>query len=424
MLSVLASDLLVLVAAFSVALWLTFGEPLPWEVRLPSTAATSIWPFAGILVAGALIGSLFSVRMWGTATPRPSYGRALAIVSFTLAFGAVGVAVLRPYYSNTVFLSTLGLWLVGAVGHRAIRRRRPWTERMVLITKEKGLVDDLRGADHADVMAVFDPGDTPPEGLEPIGTLLVMDLRPVMSDRMAQYVSSWNLAGYPVRSLTAVYEEHTGRLPIVHLAEGWELTAPVERNEYAPIKRAIDVVFTAALAPIWLVLMGLIWIAVRLDSHGPAIYKQERVGRGGKVFTLYKFRTMGLDAELDGPQFAAPGDRRLTGVGRWLRRFRADEIPQLLNVLRGDLSLVGPRPERPVFTRRFELTIPFYQYRHLVRPGVTGWAQVNYGYADDEAQTVDKLTYDLYYVKHMSPWLDMQILGQSIWTVVSGFGAQ
>jgi lipopolysaccharide/colanic/teichoic acid biosynthesis glycosyltransferase len=424
MLSVLASDLLALAAAFSLALWLTFGEPLPWKVRLPSTAATSIWPFAGILVAGALIGSLISVRMWGTATPRPSYGRALAIVAFTLAFGAVGVAVLRPYYSNTVFLTTLGLWLVGTVGHRAIRRRRPWTERMVLITKEKGLVDDLRGADHADVMAVFDPGDTPPEGLEPIGTLLVMDLRPVMSDRMAQYVSSWNLAGYPVRSLTAVYEEHTGRLPIVHLAEGWELTAPVERNEYAPFKRMIDIVFTAALAPIWLVLMGLIWVAVRLDSSGAAIYRQERVGRGGKIFTLYKFRTMGLDAEQHGPQFAAPGDRRLTRVGRWLRRFRADEIPQLLNVLRGDLSLVGPRPERPVFTRRFELTIPFYQYRHLVRPGVTGWAQVNYGYADDEAQTVDKLTYDLYYVKHMSPWLDMQILGQSIWTVVSGFGAQ
>jgi lipopolysaccharide/colanic/teichoic acid biosynthesis glycosyltransferase len=114
----------------------------------------------------------------------------------------------------------------------------------------------------------------------------------------------------------------------------------------------------------------------------------------------------------------------MTRVGRLLRRFRIDEIPQLWNVLKGDLSLVGPRPERPVFTRRFELTIPFYRYRHLVRPGLTGWAQVNFGYADDEAQTVEKLTYDLYYIKHMSPWLDLQIMGKSLWTVLSGFGAK
>ena len=131
-----------------------------------------------------------------------------------------------------------------------------------------------------------------------------------------------------------------------------------------------------------------------------------------------------LDAERDGPQFAAVGDDRLTRVGRVLRRFRIDEIPQLLNVLKGDLSLVGPRPERPEFTEIFEQSIPFYAYRTIVRPGVTGWAQVNYGYADDEADTIEKLTYDLYYVKHMSPWLDIQILGRSVWTILSGFGAQ
>ena len=123
-------------------------------------------------------------------------------------------------------------------------------------------------------------------------------------------------------------------------------------------------------------------------------------------------------------RFAAQNDSRLTNMGKFLRRFRIDEIPQLLNVLKGDLSLVGPRPERPVFTEQFEGTIPFYSYRHLVRPGVTGWAQVNFGYADNERETVEKLTYDLYYVKHMSPWLDLSILGRSMWTVLSGFGAK
>ncbi len=211
---------------------------------------------------------------------------------------------------------------------------------------------------------------------------------------------------------------------MVHLAEGWELSAPVRRNEYASVKRIIDIVLVVATAPLWLLLAGSIWLAVRIDSNGPAIYHQDRIGRDGEHFTLHKFRTMVLNAEKDGPQFATANDSRLTGVGRFLRRFRADEIPQLVNVLKGDLSLVGPRPERPVFTDQFEGTIPFYSYRHLVRPGVTGWAQVNFGYADNEAETVEKLTFDLYYVKHMSPWLDLSILGRSMWTVLSGFGAK
>jgi lipopolysaccharide/colanic/teichoic acid biosynthesis glycosyltransferase len=227
-----------------------------------------------------------------------------------------------------------------------------------------------------------------------------------------------------VRPLSTIYEEYTGRLPMVHLAEGWELSAPIQRNEYANFKRAIDITLVLITSPLWLLLAASIWVAVRIDSTGPAIYRQERMGRDGELFTLYKFRTMVVDAERDGPRFTAPNDARLTNMGRFLRRLRADEIPQLINVIKGDLSLVGPRPERPVFTERFERSIPFYGYRHLVRPGVTGWAQVNFGYADNEHDTVEKLTYDLYYVKHMSPWLDLLVLGRSIWTVLTGFGAK
>lgn len=424
LLSVLASDLAALSLGLAIAMQIEFGTVLPWQARLPSAAVTSIWPFVGLMFAGALVGSLFSARMWGPSTPRPSYGRAFAIVGVTLTLAALGIVLLRPYHSNAVLGLTIATFLAGAIAHRAIRRRRPWTEQMVIITNQKGLVDDLRSSDHADVVAVYDPSDAPPDGLENDPLLLVIDLRPVMSDTMAQFVSSWNLSGRPVRSLTQVYEEHTGRLPIVHLAEGWELTSPVSRNEYAPFKRIVDVTLTLVTALLWVPLCLVLWLGVKLDSRGPAIYSQERMGRGGRPFTLYKFRTMTVDAERDGPRFAARDDDRLTRAGRLLRRFRVDELPQLWNVLLGDLSLVGPRPERPIFTQQFDRTIPFYSYRHLIRPGVTGWAQVNYGYADSEAQTVDKLTYDLYYVKHMSPWLDMQILGQSIWTVLSGFGAK
>jgi len=421
LLSVLASDLVALTLGLMLASLMVFDVWLPWDARL--RFGESVWPMVGLAYGGLLLGSYASLRMWVQGAPRPSYGRALAVVTFTGAFAAVGIVLGRGYWSRAYMGIALGATLIGTLLHRGLRRRRPWTESLVLVTSEKGLADDLRNADHADVVAVYDPSGEAPLDLEPSVTLVV-DLRPVMSDRMAQFVSSWNLAGYPVRALSTLYEEHTGRLPMVHLAEGWELTAPVSRNEYAPLKRGIDAVLTLATLPLWVVLCGLIWIGVKLDSKGPAIYKQRRVGRNGETFTLYKFRTMVLNAEKNGPQYASHNDDRLTRAGRWLRLMRIDELPQLWNVLKGDLSLVGPRPERPEFTDYYERSIPFYAYRHLIRPGVTGWAQVSYGYADDDADTIEKLTYDLFYLKHMSPWFDLQILGRSVWTILSGFGAR
>jgi lipopolysaccharide/colanic/teichoic acid biosynthesis glycosyltransferase len=139
---------------------------------------------------------------------------------------------------------------------------------------------------------------------------------------------------------------------------------------------------------------------------------------------MYKFRTMHADAEEEGPQFAAEGDPRFIRGGSFLRKSRLDEIPQLWNVLKGDMALVGPRAEQVPFVEHFRTVIPFYDHRHMVRPGITGWAQVNYGYADDQADTVEKLTYDLYYIKHMSPILDLRVFWKSVWTVLSGAGAR
>ena len=419
----LIADAIALAVGLVVGAAVVFGTPAPWSVRLTQTGA-SIWPLVGMLTAGLLLGSYMSLRMWLQTTPRASYGRALAIVGIAGAFTAIGLVVSRVYWSRPFLAVTMATWLLGALAVRAVRRHRPWSDHVVLITAEKGLVDDLYNSPHLNIESVFDPAGDPPSSPFDLDTTLVVDLRPVMSETMAQFIASSNLAGHRLRSLTSVYEEHTGRLPIVHLAEGWELSAPVSRNQYADFKRAIDFVLTLITAPLWILLGALIHLAVKLDSRGPAIYTQERVGHDHKTFTLYKFRTMVLDAEKDGPQFASTTDDRLTRVGGWPRRSRLDEIPQLWNVLKGDLSLVGPRPERPVWTEQFEKSIPFYGYRHLIRPGVTGWAQVNYGYADDEADTVEKLTFDLYYVKHMSLWLDLRILGSSMWTVLSGFGAR
>jgi exopolysaccharide biosynthesis polyprenyl glycosylphosphotransferase len=424
LLTLLTGDLVALSGALLLASFVVFDTPAFWRADVP--AGASIWPMVGMLGVGALAASYMSKRLWASGIPRPSYGRALAIVASSLLMAAVGILLTRSYFSRPFLGVTAAAWTVGALGHRlGWRIKRPWLESMVLVTSEKTLARDLDEADHTDVLAVYDPAALPPDEPLPAKAMLIIDLRAVLSDPMAQWVSSCNLAGIPVRSLTNVYEEHTGRMAMVHLAEGWEVSQPVSRNsDYAALKRVADFVVTTAMAPLWLALGLLIWVAIRIDSSGPAIFRQKRVGRNGELFTLYKFRTMVDGAERNGPQFTTTDDERLTRVGRWLRRFRVDEIPQLWNVVRGDLSLVGPRPEQPEFVDRFSYAIPFYSYRHLVRPGVTGWSQVNYGYADGEADTVEKLTYDLYYLKHMSPWLDLRILGQSVWTVLSGFGAQ
>jgi lipopolysaccharide/colanic/teichoic acid biosynthesis glycosyltransferase len=163
---------------------------------------------------------------------------------------------------------------------------------------------------------------------------------------------------------------------------------------------------------------------VKLADPGRSIFVQERVGLNGHVFTMYKFRTMYSDAEEQGPAFAREDDPRFIKGGWFLRKSRLDEIPQLWNVLKGDMTLVGPRAEQVPFVERFRKAIPFYDHRHMVRPGITGWAQVNYGYADDQADTMEKLTYDLYYIKHMSPILDLRIFWKSVWTILTGFGAR
>ena len=327
LLSMLASDLGALFLGLVVASLLVFETPNPWAADL-GTVGASLWPLVILLVGGVLLGSYASLRMWARGAPRPSYGRAFSIVLLAGGFTSVGILVSRTYFSRPFLAATLGVTTLLALLHRAYHRRRPWMEQMVLVTGEKGLVDDMRDADHADVLSVYDPAGDPPSDPKDTTATLVVDLRPVMADRMAQFVSSWNLAGYRVRPLASVYEEHTGRLPIVHLAEGWELTDPVARNEYAAFKRGVDIVLTLAFAPIWIPLGAIIWLAVKFDSRGPAIYKQERVGRLGEPFTLLKFRTMVLDAESEGPRFAA-------GQGVLVREIKREGHTHLPLYLRG-----------------------------------------------------------------------------------------
>lgn len=422
--SVALVDLAALALTILVASQLVFDTPLVWEAELPRPV-DSIWPLLGFMGLSMIMASVATEQMSGPGVPRPTYGRMFAILVGTVFLTAGFIVLFRPYFSRSLLAYSTLLWLVPATVHRFVRTRKPWTERIGVITGEKQLADDLADADHAEVVWIIDPAFDGPLELPDRETTIAVDLGAVLSERVAQYLSSCDVAGYVIRPFSSIYEQHTGRVPLVHVAEGWEISAPLlEVARWLPGKRVFDIVFTLATIPVWVPLGLLVAAYVKLADPGFSIFRQRRVGVNGQVFTMYKFRTMDLDAETEGPQFAREGDPRLIPGGAFLRRSRLDEIPQLVNVIRGDMSLVGPRAEQVSFARSFRDQIPFYDHRHLVRPGITGWAQVSYGYADDEAETIEKLTYDLYYIKHMSPAIDLRILWQSIWTVLTGAGAR
>jgi lipopolysaccharide/colanic/teichoic acid biosynthesis glycosyltransferase len=223
-------------------------------------------------------------------------------------------------------------------------------------------------------------------------------------------------------SVEAVAELTSGRKMLPHASDTlWEID---NDPGYDRVKRLLDLGVVIGLSPLWVPLAAAVGLAVRYDSKGPALFSQQRVGRDGQAFTLWKFRSMVHGLQAPGVHFAQADDPRITRVGRFLRRTRLDELPQLWNVLRGHMSLIGPRPEQAAFVREFAATIPSYPYRHLVRPGLTGWAQVQHGYADSADSTRIKLSYDLYYVAHYSLALDLLIAAKTVKTVFTGFGAR
>ncbi|PKN54454.1 MAG: hypothetical protein CVU56_26495 [Deltaproteobacteria bacterium HGW-Deltaproteobacteria-14] len=233
---------------------------------------------------------------------------------------------------------------------------------------------------------------------------------------------SYRVLNVPVLSPSQLVEQLWERTPVHTEDHAWYLFD--ERLNagssvvYQGLKRQADALGAllglVALAPVLL----LTALAVALTSRGPVLYRQTRVGRWKKPFTLYKFRTMRADAEAAGARWASDGDPRVTAIGRLLRKSRVDELPQLWNVLVGQMSLVGPRPERPAFTERLERAIPYYDLRHLVRPGITGWAQVSYRYGASLDDAVAKLEYDIYYVKHASLVFDLRILARTVGVVL------
>jgi len=233
--------------------------------------------------------------------------------------------------------------------------------------------------------------------------------------------------GVQVQDGNDVYESITGKVPIESIRLSWLLFAPGSHASrlFLFYKRLVSVLISIIGLLVTLPLLPFVALAIRLSSRGQVLYSQCRVGRDGVVFRCYKFRTMRADAEADtGPTWAKDDDPRITRVGKFLRKTRIDEIPQLWNVLRGDMSLVGPRPERPEFVEGLNQEIPYYHLRHSVRPGITGWAQILYKYGSTVEDAKEKLRYDLYYIKNASVGLDLLILVHTIKIVLLGRGAK
>ena len=234
------------------------------------------------------------------------------------------------------------------------------------------------------------------------------------------------LKGVVIEDASSLIERLTGKVPLEGLnpstlifTEGFNVKAPLQL-----IRRLVSITLALIGLTICLPFIPFIALAVRLSSPGPIFFRQKRVGLAGRLFTVLKFRTMEQDAEGNGAVWAAKNDPRVTSLGRFMRKTRLDEIPQLWNVLRGEMAFVGPRPERPEFVQWLTKEIPYYDLRHIIRPGITGWAQVRYQYGASLEETKQKLEYDLYYVKHLSLGLDLLIVFETIKTILLRRGAQ
>ncbi len=323
----------------------------------------------------------------------------------------------RLDYSRFQFGSSFALTLLWYYGISLMARRvRP--EKLAVVPG--GDVDSVRSLDRV----AFTHLHQPDLGHGEWGGV-VADLRADLGEGWERFIADCAIAGIPVFHVKQVRESLTGRVEIEHLSEN-NFGSLIPNLAYVKIKQGIDWLAAVFALPFLLPMFAVVALLIKRDSPGPVFFKQERMGYQGRQFTVYKFRTMiGRDEQVERDDaITKSDDARITELGRFLRRTRIDELPQIINILRGEMSWIGPRPEALVLSKWYENELAFYRYRHIVRPGITGWAQVNQGHVAAVDEVLEKLHYDFYYIKYFSPWLDVLIVLRTVYTVLSGFGAR
>jgi lipopolysaccharide/colanic/teichoic acid biosynthesis glycosyltransferase len=362
--------------------------------------------------------------LYRTAGLPASERRGLLFVTTGMPFllTPLGFALLQHPYSRGAVLLVYLLSVAWFIAGDRLETARHAPRLAYLDLGIPALLEQLLGSGRPSLSVHLVPWEVQPSGqpLEIDG--VIVDRRIPASDERGQVLRTLKLNHVRLYSVEAVAELLSGRK--MFAPEQDDLWQTDGNPAHDLVKRVLDVALVLATTPVWLSICALTGLFVRLDSPGPMLFSQSRVGRNGRSFRLWKFRSMRFDDRPQPARFAQQRDDRITRVGRVIRRWRLDELPQLWNVLLGHMSLIGPRPEQTEFVHAFATRIRAYPYRHLVRPGLTGWAQVQQGYADGEEEAAIKLSYDLYYVVHYSMALDLLIAYKTVRIVLNGFGSR
>lgn len=405
--------------------------PLDWE--LPDNRLQVALPLMfSALVTAFLVGAYrveFPIRR----------GRAV-IAGFGLASGVTivwlllkllsqkaGLRELTPPAIEELSLALVIVWVAASLQRLVtltVLSRLERTQKIGLLGDDPGLIAGLQHAGLTEPLLLIKPDALSHGALESLRALVIATPLTALRPDHLETIAYARGVGLPVLTLTRFEEEVFWRVPLASHDPTIVLDEALERRSalYQSTKRLLDIVFALMLLGFALLPMLVAMVAIRLETRGPVLYRQQRAGLHRRPFTMYKLRTMVVASEPDGPVFARIDDPRVTRVGSWLRRTRMDELPQLINILKNEMSLVGPRPERPEHDRNLAPLIPFYELRTLTRPGLTGWAQVRVGYSDSPERARVKLEHDLYYLKHASLGLDLRILWETVGVVIRGDG--
>jgi lipopolysaccharide/colanic/teichoic acid biosynthesis glycosyltransferase len=403
-------------------LGVVFCSVVPYFAGLQTDPIADSPHILNVTLTGSLVASLIGVFLLrslsnfpgvqGSVYILPSFLSGYGIVFFTFLFGRFG-------YTRSVFIASLVLsvaWFYLAY-FRAQRR-----EGVKIGVIPLGAASQLMEIDRIDWKVM-----TRPEEDASDLSAIAVDLRADLPDEWERRLTDCALQGLPVYHSKQLLESLTGQVELEHLSENsFGGLAPV--SAYMTVKHIVDWIAAAVLVVLLSPVLLAVSLAIRLDSPGPAIFQQRRIGYRGLPFTVYKFRSMTVkrddDADARTHAITQSNDQRVTRIGRFLRTSRLDELPQIFNILKAEMSWIGPRPEAEVLSHWYEAEIPFYHYRHIVRPGITGWAQVSQGHVAEVEDVRHKLHYDFYYIKHFSPWIDILIVARTVRTMLTGFGAR
>ena len=392
--------------------WAMRGPLLPGELFEPASMNTLAGNFVSIAIAFWMrlsIETYPGIRRSYVIFPSALTGHGFAVVWFVLTrFPYDRIGLLAGFLLHVFFLYILYVY-----AERNVRRR--------IAVVPFGAIGRLTGVEGVDWKLLSRPRLHDTRGCHAI----VADFAADLPDEWEAFLADAALAGRIVYQVKQLEESLTGRVELERLSEN-SFGSLLPARGYFYLKSIIDFLGAVILLPPALLVMGVAGLAIVAEDGGPVFFRQKRVGHAGKIITIYKFRTMREVTIEDERQAAITnhGDDRITRVGAFLRRMRLDELPQIFNILKWEMSWIGPRPEAEVLSVWYTSELPFYRYRHVVKPGISGWAQVNQGHVAEVDQVLRKLQYDFYYIKYFSPWLDTLIVFRTIKTMLTGWGAR